>query len=192
MPAAGAQHDQAHARVLVQGLEHETQLVALGHLDDIERRPVEDDVSPFERAVDLDAEAIERGQARVGEWQRCTHAGVPFSTLCGGLCSGSHSPATSRRRMSLPTGDFGKLATNAYRRGRLKLASPDARQKASSSSGSTGARRLMKAATTLPQRASGRPTTATSDTAGCRERRLSISTGDTFSPPVMIKSSVRP
>ncbi len=50
----------------------------------------------------------------------------------------------------------------------------------------------MKAVTTLPQRSSGRPTTATSDTAWCSDRQLSISTGETFSPPVMIMSSTRP
>ena len=50
----------------------------------------------------------------------------------------------------------------------------------------------MKAVTILPQRSSGRPTTATSDTAACSDRQLSISTGETFSPPVMIMSSTRP
>ena len=50
----------------------------------------------------------------------------------------------------------------------------------------------MKAVTILPQRSSGRPTTATSDTASCSDRQLSISTGETFSPPVMIMSSTRP
>ena len=38
----------------------------------------------------------------------------------------------------------------------------------------------------------GKPTTATSATAGCSDRQLSISTGETFSPPVMIMSSTRP
>jgi len=66
------------------------------------------------------------------------------------------------------------------RRGRLKFARPEVLQNSSSSAGSTGDLRLTKAVTILPQRSSGRPTTATSDTAGCSDRQLSISTGETF------------
>ncbi len=56
----------------------------------------------------------------------------------------------------------------------------------------TSARSLMNAAMILPHCSSGRPTTTTSSTAGCRESMFSISAGLTFSPPVMIKSSTRP
>src|SRR5262249_9895992 len=100
--AHGAQHDDAHARVLVERLEHEAQLVALRHCDDVERRPVEHDVGALVRGVDLDAETVERGQARIGECIGFTHAAVPCPSF-----SGSYSPATSLRRSSLPTGDFG-------------------------------------------------------------------------------------
>ena len=62
-----AQHDDAHACVLVERLEHQPQLVALRHRDDVERRPVEDDVGALARRVDLDAEAVERREARIGE-----------------------------------------------------------------------------------------------------------------------------
>ena len=44
----------------------------------------------------------------------------------------------------------------------------------------TDAFRFTKAVTTLPHFSSGRPTTATSATAGWRERQLSISTGARF------------
>src|SRR4029077_2576497 len=114
------------------------------------------------------------------------------AALDGGIGSTWYSPATSSRRSSLPTGDFGMVSTNTKRRGRLKAASPDSRQYLSSSCSATGCERLTKAVTTLPQRSSGKPTTATSSTAGCSDRQLSISTGETFSPPVMIISSTRP
>jgi hypothetical protein len=67
MLAGGAQHDDAHARILVEGLEHQPELVALRHRHDVERRPVEDHVGALARRIDLDAEAVERGEPRVGE-----------------------------------------------------------------------------------------------------------------------------
>ena len=63
----GAQHDHAHARVFVERLEHKPQLIALWHLDDVEWRPLEDDVGSLSRGIDFDAEAVEfgeRGSAR--------------------------------------------------------------------------------------------------------------------------------
>src|SRR2546425_13352787 len=98
MLADRAHDDDAHARILVKRLEHEAQLLALRHRHDVERRPVEDYVGAFARGIDLDAEAIECGKARVGERG---HAAVSFD------CSISYSPATSLRRNSLPTRDFG-------------------------------------------------------------------------------------
>ena len=44
MLAAGPQHDDADPRIGVGHLEGGAQLFALGHRDDVERRPVEDDV----------------------------------------------------------------------------------------------------------------------------------------------------
>ena len=67
MLADGAQHDDAHPFILVQRLEHEPQLVALRHRNDVERRAVEDHVGALARGIDLDAKAVERGEARVGE-----------------------------------------------------------------------------------------------------------------------------
>ena len=49
MLADGAQHDDAHARIVVERLEDETKLIALSHFDDVERRPVEDNVGAFAR-----------------------------------------------------------------------------------------------------------------------------------------------
>lgn len=60
MFANGAQHDHAHAGTRVQSLEHQTQLIALRHDDEVERRPIEDDVGAFFRAVDFYAEAVQR------------------------------------------------------------------------------------------------------------------------------------
>ena len=96
-----AHDDDAHARILVERLEHEAKLIALRHRHDVERRPVEDHVGALARGIDLDAEAVERREARIGESR---HAAVPFSI--------SYSPATSLRRSSLPTGDFGMASTN--------------------------------------------------------------------------------
>ena len=151
MLAHGAQHDDAHARVLVEALEHQAELVALRHRHHVERRPVEDDVGALARLVDLDAEAVERGEAGVGEghWGHvvvpdrdpvmagldpaihalrhviervspaktghdvAARASAPARFLRREGCrSGSYSPATSRRRSSLPTGDFGMASTN--------------------------------------------------------------------------------
>ena len=53
--------------VVVEALEHQPELVALRHRHHVERRPVEDDVGALARFVDLDAEAVERGEAGVVE-----------------------------------------------------------------------------------------------------------------------------
>ena len=74
MLAGRAQHDDAHARILVERLEHQTKLIALPHFDDVERRPVENDVGAFACRIDLDTKAIQRLQTRIGKF---THAAVP-------------------------------------------------------------------------------------------------------------------
>ena len=56
-------HDDADARVLVERLEHQPQLVALRHRDDVEGRAVEDDIGALMRRVDLDLETVELGEA---------------------------------------------------------------------------------------------------------------------------------
>ena len=53
------QYDDADPRVGVERLEHGTQLLALGHCDDIERRAVEDHIGALPRGIDLEAEAVE-------------------------------------------------------------------------------------------------------------------------------------
>src|SRR5262249_50272453 len=155
------------------------QLIALRHLDDVERRPVENDVGPLLSSINLDVKTVEFAKTRIEERRRCAHL-CPIFIGYASVRSISYSPTTSLRRSSLPAGDLGMDSTNTKRRGRLKLARPEVRQNRSRSSCSTGARRLMKAATILPQRRSGRPTTATSATAGCSDRQRSISTGETF------------
>ena len=65
MLADGPDHDDAHARILVQRLEHQPQLIALRHRHDIEGRPVEDDIGALMRLVDFDLEAVELGKPGV-------------------------------------------------------------------------------------------------------------------------------
>src|SRR5580700_5630239 len=103
MLAGRPQHDHAHACIFVERFEDQTKLVALPHFDDIERRAVENNVGAFAGRIDLDAKAVEGLQTRVGKF---THAAVP---LRGETVS--YSPATSLRRRSLPTGDFGISVT---------------------------------------------------------------------------------
>jgi hypothetical protein len=103
MLAGGAEHDDAHPRILVERLKDQTKLIALPHFDDVERRPVENDVGAFAGRIDLDAKAVQRLQTRIGEF---THAAVPLRGE-----TDSYSPATSLRRSSFPTGDFGISAT---------------------------------------------------------------------------------
>src|SRR5277367_1347984 len=109
--ADGAQHDHAHAVVLVKRLEDEPQLIALSHFDNIERRPVQHDIGALARGIDLDAETVELLQTQIG---KPSHAVVPCwrdGAIADGEDSTVYSPATSLRRRSLPTGDFGISAT---------------------------------------------------------------------------------
>src|SRR5262249_35128354 len=107
MLAYRAQDDDAHARVLVERFEHEAELVALRHRNDVERRPVEHDVRALLLGIDLDPETVECAKARIGEGIGLRHSAVPRAGV-----SGSYSAATSLRRSSLPTGDFGMASTN--------------------------------------------------------------------------------
>jgi hypothetical protein len=102
------QYDDANARIIVQSFEHEPELIALRHRYDVEWRPVEDDVGAFARRVDLDAKAVKRRKARIIEGG--AHVGPSLASASPR--SGSYSPATSLRRRSLPTGDFGTASTN--------------------------------------------------------------------------------
>jgi hypothetical protein len=108
--AGRAQHDHPHAGVLVEQLEGKAELLALRHRHHVERRAVEDYVRALVRLVDLDAKAVGRFQAEVLEDDNRTHAAVPCER--GAFFSVWYSPATSRRRKSLPTGDFGIASTN--------------------------------------------------------------------------------
>src|SRR6478735_6873405 len=85
-------------------------LVTLRHRNDVEGWAVQDHVGAFARGIDIHAEAVERGKAGVGESR--THHAVPGcgAAACADVvvaCSGSYSPASSLRRKSFPTGDFG-------------------------------------------------------------------------------------
>src|SRR6266566_778502 len=59
MLALGAQHDDSDAPFGVERLEGRAQLLSLGHRDDVERRPVEDDIGALARRIDLDPEPVE-------------------------------------------------------------------------------------------------------------------------------------
>ncbi len=79
MLAHGAQHDDPHPRILVERLEHEPQLIALSHFDDVQRRPVEHDIGALTLGIDLDAKSVELLQARIGKTDgSCGHAVVPW------------------------------------------------------------------------------------------------------------------
>src|SRR5581483_8928653 len=98
-----AQHDDAHAGVLVERLENQAQLVALRHLDHIERGAVEDDVRALLALVELHGKAVERRKAGIGETHD-GHAAVPCEW---DWSSPTNSPAVSFLRNSLPTGERG-------------------------------------------------------------------------------------
>src|SRR5262249_18838615 len=100
------QHNHAHAVIFIESLEHHPQLVALRHFDDVERRAVEHDVGALLLGIQFHAEAVELRQARVGKYDR-GHAALPSWCELMPAFSRSYSPATSLRRKSLPTGDFG-------------------------------------------------------------------------------------
>src|SRR5436190_1085275 len=70
MLAHGAQHHDAYACLLVESLEDEAQLIALRHFDDVERRPIEDDVGAGPFGIDLDAEAVEACEPGIGKRHR--------------------------------------------------------------------------------------------------------------------------
>ena len=97
MLANGAQHNHAHTLVLVERLEYKPQLVALSHLNDIERRTIKNDIRALLFGVQLDFEAVVRRQARVVESHR-DHAAIPYERA---LSSVSNSSVTSLRRKSL-------------------------------------------------------------------------------------------
>jgi len=67
MLAGGAQHDDPYLGLFVDCFEHQAQLIALRHFDDVERRPVEDDVRTLVLAIDLDPEAVEARKPRIGK-----------------------------------------------------------------------------------------------------------------------------
>jgi hypothetical protein len=81
MLAGGAQHDDPHLRLLVDGFEHESQLVALQHFDDVERLPVEDDIGALVLAIDLDPESVKARMSRIGKSHRSAHTVVPCWSL---------------------------------------------------------------------------------------------------------------
>ena len=111
MLAFGPQHDDAHATILVERLEGLPQLVALRHGDDVHRRSRQHDVGALARGIDLDAESVEVHEASVGAVGHVVISERASLDCEGADRSSSYSPATRRRRSSLPTGDFGTSAT---------------------------------------------------------------------------------
>jgi hypothetical protein len=75
MLAGRPQHDDPYACIVVERLEHQPQLVALGHRNDVERRPVQDHVAALAHRIDVHTKAVQGPEARIGESQ--THLAVP-------------------------------------------------------------------------------------------------------------------
>ena len=123
MLANRPKNDDTHPWISVERLEGKAELIALRHLDDVERRPIEDDVGALSPGIQFDAKAVElrRKFARDGN-VAFGHVWLPSLWRMSLVGSGSNSPATSLRLRSLPTGDFGTSLTNTKSRGRLKLA----------------------------------------------------------------------
>ena len=106
--------DDTHAVIFIECLEDEAELIAGSHRDHVVGRPCEDDVRALAGFIELDMEAVELGKARIGEGhclghRSIFHLGVFLCTYAVVVSAGStsYSPATSRRRRSFPTGDFG-------------------------------------------------------------------------------------
>src|SRR5438309_2116768 len=114
MLADRAQHDDAYPLIFIERLEHQAQLIALRHLDHVERRTMQHDIGALLLAVEFDLEAVERRETRIAEGHGSYrgHARVPVDAGDGVSVSASNSPATSLRRSNLPTGDFGISVTN--------------------------------------------------------------------------------
>ena len=64
MLADRAQHDDPHAMIRIGRFEGDAQLLALAHRDDVERRPIQDDVEPLPRRIGLDAKTVEPARFR--------------------------------------------------------------------------------------------------------------------------------
>ncbi len=90
------QDDDPHAGILVQRLEHLPDLVALGHRDDIHRRPRQDHVGTLALGIDLDAEAVEVRQARV-DGGGVTRHGAGLSLKFVGGCQAASWPSAGAR-----------------------------------------------------------------------------------------------
>jgi len=101
-----------------------------------------------------------------------------------------YSIARSDLRSTLPTGVSGTSETIRTSRGYL-YAPTRSFANATSSSEVASPRSDTNATTSSPCRASGRPTTPTSETAGCSSRTSSTSRGKTLKPPRMIRSFFR-
>ena len=119
--ACPGEHDRPQAVVSAQRLEHVGEAAASGHRHAVELpRDVERDRR--NGAVALDAEAVS-------------------------LCQTATLSRRSSRRRILPAALFGSSSTNRYSRGRLKRASGEAKQWASSSSASVSASTTTNATT---------------------------------------------
>ena len=73
MLAHCSEHDDAHSRIGVEDLEDYPQLLALGHRNHIQRRPIEHDVAALVRRVDLDAKPVELARQSRDERRNIGH-----------------------------------------------------------------------------------------------------------------------
>src|SRR5260370_37670757 len=71
MRALGAQDDDPAAPLRIERLEGRAQLLAFGHRDDVQRRPVENNVGALACGIDLDPETVEPvgPSGRPGRWR---------------------------------------------------------------------------------------------------------------------------
>lgn len=67
MLALGAYDDDAHAVIFIKCLEDEAELIAGTHRDHVVGRPREDDVGALVLGIEPNVEAVEFGEARIGE-----------------------------------------------------------------------------------------------------------------------------
>lgn len=102
------------------------------------------------------------------------------------------SCSRSIRLFTLPAAFRGRVVSNTTREGTLnRFSFFEANSITDYSKRSLSGFLKMTAQISSPKRSSGTPITATSMTPGCAARASSISLGDMFSPPLMMRSFLR-
>ena len=139
------------------------------------------------------AERPRRSSAGPSRWRHwlCSPAGAPWSDTPARYTDFE----ANSERFTLLSVVRGTSSTITTRRGALNAARRSLTSARSSVEASVDARRstgTTYAVTSWPHSSSGVPPTATSATSGCSRRIASTGSGHTFSPPVMIRSPLRP